>query len=40
MTTNPRSPTPRPTENRFQLVSGESLSLVEMGIYAVLGLIL
>jgi uncharacterized membrane protein (DUF373 family) len=40
MTTNPRSPTTRPTENRFQLFSSESLSLVEMVIYAALGLIL
>jgi uncharacterized membrane protein (DUF373 family) len=40
MTTSPRSPTTRPTENRFQLVSCESLSLVEMGIYAALGAIL
>jgi uncharacterized membrane protein (DUF373 family) len=40
MTTNPRSPTTRPTENRFQLFSCESLSLVEMVIYAALGLIL
>jgi uncharacterized membrane protein (DUF373 family) len=36
MTTNPRSP----TESRFQLFSAESLSLVEMVIYAALGLIL
>jgi uncharacterized membrane protein (DUF373 family) len=40
MTTNPRSPTTRPAENRFQLFSCESLSLVEMVIYAALGLIL
>jgi uncharacterized membrane protein (DUF373 family) len=40
MTTNPHSPSTRPTENRFQLFSCESLSLVEMGIYAALGLIL
>jgi uncharacterized membrane protein (DUF373 family) len=40
MTTNPRSPTTRPTENRFQLFCNESLSLVEMVIYAALGLIL
>ena len=40
MTTNLRSPATRPTENRFQLFSCESLSLVEMGIYAALGLIL
>jgi uncharacterized membrane protein (DUF373 family) len=40
MTTNPRSPTTRPAENRFQRFSCESLSLVEMVIYAALGLIL
>jgi uncharacterized membrane protein (DUF373 family) len=40
MITNLRSPATRPTENRFQLFSCESLSLVEMGIYAALGLIL
>jgi uncharacterized membrane protein (DUF373 family) len=40
MTTNPRSPTTRPTENRFQLFSVESLSVVEMVLYAALGLIL
>jgi uncharacterized membrane protein (DUF373 family) len=40
MTANPRSPTTRPTESRFQLLSTESLSMVEMGIYAALGLIL
>jgi uncharacterized membrane protein (DUF373 family) len=40
MTTNPHSPNTRPTENRFQVFSCESLSLVEMVIYAALGLIL
>jgi uncharacterized membrane protein (DUF373 family) len=40
MTTNPRSPTTRPSANRFQLFSNESLSLVETVIYAALGLIL
>jgi uncharacterized membrane protein (DUF373 family) len=40
MTTNPHSPSTRPTENRFQVFSCESLSLVEMVIYAALGLIL
>jgi phosphate starvation-inducible membrane PsiE len=40
MTTDPRSPTIRPTENRFQLFSAESLSRVEMILYAALGLIL
>jgi uncharacterized membrane protein (DUF373 family) len=40
MTTNPRSPTTRSTEGRFQLFSGEALSAVEMFIYAALGLIL
>jgi uncharacterized membrane protein (DUF373 family) len=34
------TPTTRPTENRFQLFSGEALSAVEMFIYAALGLIL
>jgi uncharacterized membrane protein (DUF373 family) len=40
MTTDPGNPTTRPTENRFQLFSGEALSVVEGGIYAALGLIL
>jgi uncharacterized membrane protein (DUF373 family) len=40
MTSNLNSPAPRPSENRFQLFSGESLSLVETGIYAALGVIL
>jgi uncharacterized membrane protein (DUF373 family) len=40
MTTDSRSPTTRPTENRFQLFSNESLSVVETVIYAALGLIL
>jgi hypothetical protein len=40
MTTDPGSPTTRPTENRFQLFSSESLSAVEMVIYAALGVIL
>jgi uncharacterized membrane protein (DUF373 family) len=40
MTTDSRSPTTRPTENRFQLFSSESLSLVETVIYAAVGLIL
>jgi uncharacterized membrane protein (DUF373 family) len=40
MTIDSRSPTTRPTENRFQLLSSESLSIVEMVIYAALGLIL
>ncbi len=40
MTADPRSPITRPTENRFQLFSSESLSLVEMVLYAALGLIL
>jgi uncharacterized membrane protein (DUF373 family) len=40
MTTNPHSPSTRRTENRFQVFSCESLSLVEMIIYAALGLIL
>src|SRR5580692_5390121 len=40
MTTNPRNPTTRPSANRFQLFSNESLSLVETVIYAALGLIL
>jgi uncharacterized membrane protein (DUF373 family) len=33
MTSNLQSPTATPGENRFQLISSESLSLVEMGIY-------
>jgi len=40
MTTNPRSPAAGPSENRFQLFSSESLSAVEMVIYAALGVIL
>src|SRR5258705_12539817 len=40
MTTDSPSPNTRPTENRFQLFSSESLSLVEMVLYAALGLIL
>jgi uncharacterized membrane protein (DUF373 family) len=40
MTTDSRSPSTRPTENRFQLISGEALSAVEMFLYAALGLIL
>jgi uncharacterized membrane protein (DUF373 family) len=40
MTADPRSPTTRPNENRFQLFSSESLSMVEMVLYAALGLIL
>jgi uncharacterized membrane protein (DUF373 family) len=40
MTTNPQRPNTSPTENRFQVFSCESLSLVEMVIYAALGLIL
>src|SRR5882757_10992886 len=40
MTTDSRSPTTRPTENRFQVFSSQSLSLVEMVLYAALGLIL
>jgi uncharacterized membrane protein (DUF373 family) len=40
MTTNPHSPSTRPTESRFQVFTCESLSLVEMVIYAALGLIL
>src|SRR5258705_2722146 len=40
MTTDSRSPDTRPSENRFQLFSSESLSAVETVIYAVLGLIL
>ena len=40
MTADSRSPDTRPSENRFQLLSSESLSAVETAIYAVLGLIL
>src|SRR5258705_12494240 len=40
MATASRSPDTRPSENRFQLLSSESLSAVETAIYAVLGLIL
>ncbi len=40
MTTDSPSPNTRPSENRFQLFSSESLSLVEMVLYAALGLIL
>ena len=40
MTADSRSPDTRPSENRFQLLSSESLSAVETVIYAVLGLIL
>jgi uncharacterized membrane protein (DUF373 family) len=40
MTTEPGNPTTRPTENRFQLFSSEALSMVEMVLYAALGLIL
>src|SRR5258708_14318066 len=40
MTTDSRSPAARPTENRFQVFSNESLSAVETVIYAALGLIL
>lgn len=40
LTTGPRSPATRPSENRFQLLSGEALSLVEMVIYVALGVIL
>jgi uncharacterized membrane protein (DUF373 family) len=40
MTSNLQSPTATPGENRFQLISSESLSLVEMGIYVALGVIL
>jgi uncharacterized membrane protein (DUF373 family) len=40
MTSNLQSPTPTRGENRFQLISSESLSLVEMGIYVALGVIL
>ena len=40
MTSNPGSPATKPSENRFQRLSSESLSLVEVVIYAVLGVIL
>lgn len=40
MTTDSRSPATRPTENRFQLFSNKSLSVVEVVIYAAVGLIL
>jgi uncharacterized membrane protein (DUF373 family) len=40
MTTDSRSLTTRPSENRFQLFSSESLSIVETVLYAALGLIL
>src|SRR5260370_23576679 len=40
MSTDSRRPAAGPTENRFQLLSSESLSLVEMVLYAALGLIL
>jgi uncharacterized membrane protein (DUF373 family) len=40
MTSNLNSPATRPTENRFQRLSSESLSLVEMVIYVALGVIL
>jgi len=40
MTADSRSPDTRPSENRFQLFSSESLSVVETVIYAALGLIL
>ncbi|HTF71368.1 MAG TPA: phosphate-starvation-inducible PsiE family protein [Edaphobacter sp.] len=40
MTSDPRSPATRPRENRFQLFSSESLSPVEMFIYAAIGVIL
>ncbi len=40
MTSNLGSPARRPSENRFQRLSSESLSLVEMVIYAALGVIL
>jgi uncharacterized membrane protein (DUF373 family) len=40
MTTDPGSPTTRPSENRFQRFSSESLSTVETVLYAALGLIL
>jgi uncharacterized membrane protein (DUF373 family) len=40
MTTDSHSPTARPTENRFQRISNESLSVVETVLYAALGVIL
>jgi uncharacterized membrane protein (DUF373 family) len=40
MTSHLHSPATRPSENRFQLLSSESLSMVEMVIYAALGVIL
>ena len=40
MTSDSRSATPRPHESRFQLISTESLSVVEMVLYGALGLIL
>jgi uncharacterized membrane protein (DUF373 family) len=40
MATDSHSPTTRPTETRFQQVSTESLSQVEIVLYAALGLIL
>jgi uncharacterized membrane protein (DUF373 family) len=40
MTTAPGNSTARPTESRFQRLSSESLSMVEMTLYAALGLIL
>jgi uncharacterized membrane protein (DUF373 family) len=40
MTSNLQNPATGPSENRFQLWSSESLSLVEMVIYAALGVIL
>ena len=40
MTTDSPRPTTGPSENRFQLLSSESLLVVEMVLYAALGLIL
>jgi uncharacterized membrane protein (DUF373 family) len=40
MTSNLHSPATGPSENRFQVLSSESLSLVEMVIYAAIGVIL
>jgi uncharacterized membrane protein (DUF373 family) len=40
MTTDSQSPTTRPAETRFQLLSSETLAHVEMVLYAALGLIL
>jgi uncharacterized membrane protein (DUF373 family) len=40
MSTDSRSPAAGPTENRFQLLSSESLSAVETVLYAALGVIL